>query len=386
MSGSSSLQLRRQLVEIMRLNDTERDAAIAGAFLRVPREAFLPGHALEDVYRDQAITTKKQSGVPVSSSSQPRMMATMLEQLELHEGLRVLEVGAGTGYNAALLQELVGESGSVTSLEIDPEVAAWAKGRLKDAGYDRIEVIETDGGAGWAQGAPYDRVELTVGAADISPAWVDQLAPGGILVVPLWVSTFQICVAFEKRDRSLVSRSAVACGFTRIRGRMAGTDQYRALQPNVMVATGGEQIDELLSELIAALPRRRTLEGRNWTGFVLFMALHEPSMLMMSSTDAQITGFSGGTFGLADESDRSLCLVSVPFEVEGTATLLSYGAIRASDRLASLLEHWRASGSPGIDAVEMEVWPREVANPPVATAMTHETANWRYVFRFRGSH
>ena len=349
----------------------------------MPREAFLPGHDLTDVYRDQAITTKEQAGVPVSSSSQPGMMVAMLKQLDLRPGLRVLEVGAGTGYNAALLQELVGESGRVTSLEIDPEVADWARTRLVDAGYDRVEVIETDGGAGWAQGAPYDRIELTVGTADVSPAWIDQLALGGLLVVPLWVSTFQISVAFEKRDGSLVSRSSIACGFMRIRGQMAGADQYRRLQSNVMIATGGDPNDDLLRKLIAEPPRSENLEGQGWPGFVLFMALHEPSLLMMASTDTENTGFSGGAFGLADETDGSLCLLSTPFEAEGTATLFSYGGDGARKRLMELFERWRASGSPGAGDVEIEVRPKEMATAHSTDAVMRETANWRYAFRYR---
>ena len=383
MSSSTSLELRRHLVDSLRLDDSQRDAAIAAAFLRVPREAFLPGHDLTDVYRDQAIMTKEQAGVPISSSSQPGMMVAMLKQLDLRPGLRILEIGAGTGYNAALLQEMVGESGRVTSLEIDPEVAGWAQTRLADAGYDQVEVIETDGGAGWAQAAPYDRIELTVGTADVSPAWVDQLASGGILVVPLWVSTFQICIAFEKRDSALISRSAIACGFMRIRGQMAGADQYRRLQPNVMIATGGDPNDDLLRKLIAESPRSESLESQGWSGFVLFMALHEPSLLMMASTDAQYAGFSGGAFGLADESDGSLCLLSTPFDAEGMATLFSYGGDRARERLLALLKRWQASGSPAVSDVEIEVRPKEMANPQSTDAVMRETANWRYAFRYR---
>ncbi|MGA7673404.1 MAG: rRNA adenine N-6-methyltransferase family protein [Nitrolancea sp.] len=384
MSGLTSSQLRRQLVDSLHLEVGVRDGPIAAAFLRVPREAFLPGHELADVYRDQAITTKQEAGVPVSSSSQPGMMAAMLKQLELRPGMRVLEIGAGTGYNAALLQELVGDSGEVTSLEIDPEVAGWAKTRLTEVGYDRVQVIEVDGGGGWVAGAPYDRIELTVGTADISSAWFDQLAPGGILVVPLWISTYQICIAFEKRDRSLVSQSAVACGFMRIRGQMAGADQYRVLLPNVMIATGSAAPgDDLLRDLIAQTPRTQTLEGRNWHGFVLFMALHEPSMLMLASTDAQVTGFSGGVFGVTDESDRSLCLFSSSIEGEGEAMLYSYGGERAHERLLTLVERWRASGEPDVGDVEIQSWLRAIVARHPADAVIRETDRWRYAFRFR---
>ena len=194
------------------------DDAVAHAFLSVPREMFVPGVDLEEVYQDRAITTKEQAGVPVSSSSQPAMMALMLQQLEVRPGMRVLEIGAGTGYNAALLQELTGETGQVTSIEIDPEVASWARRRLAAAGYTRVDVIQADGADGWTGNAPYDRIELTVGTADIAPAWVEQLVEGGVLVAPLWINTIQLSIAFVKRDGVLESRSASPCGFTRIQG------------------------------------------------------------------------------------------------------------------------------------------------------------------------
>ena len=92
----------------------------------VPRELFLPGVPLEAVYRDAAVVTKVENGVSVSSSSQPAIMALMLRQLDVRPGQRVLEIGAGTGYNAALLRELVGPAGAVDTVDIDPEVAGWA--------------------------------------------------------------------------------------------------------------------------------------------------------------------------------------------------------------------------------------------------------------------
>jgi protein-L-isoaspartate(D-aspartate) O-methyltransferase len=128
--------------------------AIAGAFLAVPRHLFLPGVPPERAYRDEAIATKIEGGLPVSSSSQPAIMAIMLEQLDVRPGMRVLEIGAGTGYNAALLQHLVGQRGRVVTIDIDPEVVGWARERLAAAGYPEVVVIEGDGADGWPAEAP----------------------------------------------------------------------------------------------------------------------------------------------------------------------------------------------------------------------------------------
>src|SRR5581483_5459570 len=112
-------------------------------------------------------------------------MAIMLEQLQLKPGLRVLEIGAGTGYNAALMAHIVGETGQVITIDIDEDIVYNARLHLVTAGFERVQVICADGGAGYAHAAPYDRIILTVGASDITPAWRDQMKPNGRLLLPL---------------------------------------------------------------------------------------------------------------------------------------------------------------------------------------------------------
>jgi protein-L-isoaspartate(D-aspartate) O-methyltransferase len=126
------------------------------------------------------------------------MVAAMLEQLRPPEGGSVLEIGAGTGYNAALLSALVGASGRVVSIDIDPEVADEARSHLAEAGAANVEVICGDGAQGWAGRAPYDGIIVTAGASDLAPAWVSQLAPGGRLVMPLSIRGVQQCVALTR--------------------------------------------------------------------------------------------------------------------------------------------------------------------------------------------
>jgi protein-L-isoaspartate(D-aspartate) O-methyltransferase len=145
MSRAESAKLRRRLVADLERRELIRSERIREAFLAVPRELFVPDFAaqegLEAVYRDEAILTKEgEHGVPLSSSSQPAIMALMLEHLELEEGMRVLEIGAGTGYNAALLSLLVGKRGQVVSVDVDAQVAAGARRALRENGY-RVRVV-----------------------------------------------------------------------------------------------------------------------------------------------------------------------------------------------------------------------------------------------------
>src|SRR5262249_47679139 len=162
----------------------------------------------------------------------------------------VLEIGAGTGYNAALLSDLVGPAGQVTTIDIDAEIAAEAEAHLAAAGYTSVRVLAGDGCLGVPDGALYDRVILTVGASDICPAWLEQLADGGLLVLPLWLRAAEASVAFRKRDGRVLSESLTACGFMRLRGAQAATEKWVALPSGWHL--GGERAHEL-AEPIARL-------------------------------------------------------------------------------------------------------------------------------------
>ena len=152
-------------------------------------------------------------------------MAIMLELLDVAPGQRVLEIGAGTGYNAALLAHLVGQAGSVTSLDIDEEVAREASDHLAEVGAGDVEVHCTDGWLGEGRGAPFDRIIATVECWDISPHWVGQLKEGGVLVLPLALGPgLTMAVAFEKVGQVLTSTSMAYCGFMPLRGPHAAPE------------------------------------------------------------------------------------------------------------------------------------------------------------------
>lgn len=203
-------RLRRQLVETLRQAGALKTPALEQAFLRMPREPFVPcfyeqetaDHSMgwklvcaddldrEDyltaVYRNQSLVTKlDERHWPVSSSSQPAVMAKMLEALDVQPGQRVLEIGTGSGYNAALLATLTGEASPVVTIERDAELAATAGEALERVLGPGVAVIVGDGVAGWPSGAPYDRIIATASAPTLPMAWVEQLRPHGKLVMDL---------------------------------------------------------------------------------------------------------------------------------------------------------------------------------------------------------
>jgi protein-L-isoaspartate(D-aspartate) O-methyltransferase len=215
--------LRNRLADQLFADRPGSSKAVEDAFRAVSRHLFLPGVDIPNAYEDAAIVTVREvDGRPLSSSSQPLIMAIMLEQLGVGPGENVLEIGAGTGFNAALLAHMVGENGRVTTLDIDEEIVFSADEHLRSTGFGRVAVLTADGADGYPDRAPYDRIILTVGAADISPAWIDQLKEGGRLVLPLSLRGIQRSVAFERRGDHLESVSVVDCGFMPMRGALAG--------------------------------------------------------------------------------------------------------------------------------------------------------------------
>ncbi|WP_432937824.1 methyltransferase, FxLD system [Kribbella sp. CA-253562] len=220
--------LRAGLVDVLRSQGALSSDRVAAAFRVVPRHVFVPDVPIEVAYADDVVLMKRDdAGVAISSVSQPAIVAVMLEQAGIEPGHRVLEIGSG-GYNAALLSELAGEDGEVTTIDIDPEVTERASATLRAAGYKAVRVVQTDGVEGWDAGAPYDRIVVTVTAGEIAPAWMDQLAPGGRIVVPLRIRGQTRSLALDlQSDGSLRSRSSVNCGFVSMQG--AGADPGRVV-------------------------------------------------------------------------------------------------------------------------------------------------------------
>jgi protein-L-isoaspartate(D-aspartate) O-methyltransferase len=231
-----SIQMRRRMVAHLRRSGYVHERRVMEAFLTVPREVFLPEvlakAGLTAVYRDEAIVTRRDesSQAPLSSSSQPAIMALMLEMLDVHPGHRVVEIGAGTGYNAALLAVLTGASGVVISVEIDGTTAAEAAGALRSI-ESRARVLVADG----IRGLPglardrrhrADRWIVTASTTAVPRAWYDQLAHGGRLVVPLRLTDepdqLHAVSAFVKVDDGFDSVAVTPGGFMPLR-RTDGT-------------------------------------------------------------------------------------------------------------------------------------------------------------------
>lgn len=351
-------RLRQALVDGLCRSRAVRSSAVETAFRTVPRHRFLPHMPPEDAYRDDAIVTHwDPSGLPSSSSSQPGMMAIMLEQLDLRPGQRVLEVGAGTGYNAAVMREIVGSGGRVVTMDIQPEVARDALKHLTATGYHDVTVLAADGGYGHPPEAPYDRIIVTASASDIPPHWREQLAEGGVLVVPLRLHTQCLSTAFVREGAVLRSRRIECCGFMHLRGAFGASDPVAAMGDGLFLS--GPRASSvpvgLLTGLLAQTPRRVGgliipvnsfgLGG----GLGVYLALEEPGVVDIFTSRPERWGFHAMS-GLLDPEEPSLCLVR-------RDAVVVYGGDGAANRLRVLAAEWVDRGRPGLDRLRIEVYP-----------------------------
>ncbi|MFI5497128.1 methyltransferase, FxLD system [Actinoplanes sp. NPDC051859] len=178
--------LRADMTQRLVDDQVIRTPAVRDAFAAVPRHLFLPHVPAENAYSDAPVYTKTAGdGARISAASQPRIVAMMLEQLDPRPGHRILEAGAGTGYNAALLGHLAGPDGHVTTVDVDADLVDGARDHLQIARITNVDVVLADGAEGHPEGAPFDRIVAIVGAFEVPTPWLNQLADDGRLVVPL---------------------------------------------------------------------------------------------------------------------------------------------------------------------------------------------------------
>jgi protein-L-isoaspartate(D-aspartate) O-methyltransferase len=282
-------------VDELKASGAIESAAVERAFRAVERHRLLetfyyrdaesrrmiehdPGHPRRDhlalIYADTALATRHIGGMPASSTSQASLVARMLELLDLREGMKVLEVGAGTGYNAALLAEIVGDQRLVITMDVLEDVVDQTRRLLASAGYPQIQVLLRDGFVGAAEQAPFDRIVATVGCSDLSPHWAEQLADDGTMLVPLAQASGDPLVLIRKDGGTLRGRMVERTGFIPVRGPLHIEDLWAL---GVRVTDPAEAIHEPDPgpRFSARQPDEPMGITDDETDFLFFLGLHD---------------------------------------------------------------------------------------------------------------
>jgi len=226
---SSYSSKREQLIENLRKEGIIRSEKVEKAFRRVPRELFVPEEYREYAYFDEPLPIGY--GQTISA---PHMVAIMTEELSFEIGWRVLEVGTGSGYQSAIIAEIVAPSeeprerwGHVFTVERIKPLAEKARENLKRAGYgERVTVLVGDGSLGYPEASPYDGIIVTAAAPRIPEALIEQLKPGGRLVIPVGDRYFQRLHVVSKKADKLEVKIKDPCVFVPLIGREGFEDDY----------------------------------------------------------------------------------------------------------------------------------------------------------------
>ncbi len=203
-------RLREQMVREQLKGRDIGDPRVLTAMLRVPRHEFVPKSIIESAYDDSALPLKMGQTI-----SQPYIVAYMTQALELSGTERVLEIGTGSGYQSAILAEIVPE---VYTIEILPELGEYAKTVLAKLGYENIHFRIGDGFMGWPEYAPYDRIIVTAAPENVPEPLIDQLKEGGRMVIPVGRGE-QDLIVLTKEKSGVTRRSTIPVRFVPMTGK-----------------------------------------------------------------------------------------------------------------------------------------------------------------------
>lgn len=346
-----------------------RSKSTIDAFRTTDRNQFLPGVDLEAAYKEDAFPIKHDgNGEMISCISAPSIVATQLEQLGAEPGDRILEAGAATGYNAALMGKVVSPGGQVWTLDVDQDLVAGASKNLAEAGVDNATAVLADGAAGLPEHAPYDRIIFTVGAGDVPVKILDQLAPGGRLVLPMRIrGSISRSFAFERDGQTWKTVSCEMATFIPLRKGVC--DDVYTLVPmagegNVRLETFSEQdvdrdalpfvLDQQQTKFYTGVKFR---QGSAWEWLYLYLACVLPNGL--SRLPGQRPGFTPhfGWGSMAALDGASLAYMTIREGEDEKGRYWEVGVIGhgeggtdLAERVVSEMRAWDASG--GNDAPE----------------------------------
>lgn len=400
MAGNEDWTLRNRTdayVELLKLGGAIRTLAVEDAFRKVPRHRFVDrffvpnkefssqsgyreilsdpatptAEHLDLIYSREALITRLDpNGMPCSSTSMPGLVADMLESLRLEPGHKVLEIGAGTGYNAALIAEIVGDHSNVVTVDIQEDVVEQTGRLLRDAGYPEIKVIARDGYFGVSDEAPFDRIVATVGLFDVSQHWVEQLAAKGEMLLPLYQGGACPLVRVVKQDDRLIGRVVGGSGFMPIQGEMVPEESARFRVPRSLLK-GELPAQDGPDSSVQKRPGWNLSKGMGarWdVWFFMTASDQRVSLLAVPGGDDGST-WTDWTFGISEGSARVIV---------GTDELVLVGSAEPLlERLEHLYDTWDSAGRPTASDYDIEFITKGKFSPEPGALAIERKYNWQ---------
>lgn len=291
-----------------------------------------------------------------STISQPAFVLRMLDLLQLKSGQNVFELGAGSGWNAALMGRLVGSEGRVDSLEIIPEVATMAAETIKTLAIENVNVVADDGGEGYAAGAPYDRAIFTAGSYDLPRAFYTQIKEGGLLLIVIKSEGGgDNLFLLRKTGDHFESLESMPCGFVQLRGKY----QLDNLEPTTLEAL--PEWTALRHREIARTPfwwGGKGSDGFVWRtlGIRSFLGIAEPAFRGFKTEKSAERSQEEQYFGLWEKEKGALVLAK-------DDELIAYGNLSAKKGLLQRVRQWVDLGMPSAASFALRVYPSDAAIP-----------------------
>ncbi|MEK7474418.1 MAG: methyltransferase domain-containing protein [Candidatus Coatesbacteria bacterium] len=305
----------------------------AGGMVTVNREHPSPEH-LKAIYCNVGRPIKLE---PHSAASEPWLVANMLGHLGIERGMRVLEIGTGSGFNAGLMTVGTGDPTLVHSVDIQPDLVEAAARHLRDAGIEGVNLRACDGGLGWPEAAPFDRIMLTVGSSDITPAWLGQLAENGVLLMPFKTRGMgDPLLRLRKAGGRCTGGFVGYSGFNALQGAFLEESQFK---PGI---TEDDQVTRLLAEPPV---RRMDLDGFSEIDFLLFCRS------LGLDLEAAWVRRADGAFHLILDRKGDQALV-MKWGEQGT---WFKGNANAGTSLLSTFGEWESLGRPALTRYRAEV-------------------------------
>jgi protein-L-isoaspartate(D-aspartate) O-methyltransferase len=365
---------QQQLLEQARYvyHETPISEATKKAYLATPRHLFVKRYRewgtrewhkvneenleehLATLYTDKPLILFGEDDDDIPSTiSQPSFVLRMLDMLQIKPGHTIFELGAGSGWNAALMGQLVGSAGHIYSLEIFPEVAQVAVETIKRLEINNVSVINADGGEGYRANAPYDRAIFTAGAYDLPCHFYDQIREEGLLLIVIKnQGGGDNLFLLQKTADHFESLDSMQCGFVQLRGKY----QIGGLEP--ISIENLPEWTELQQEEVSRMPFWWGGKGKNlflWrtSGIRSFLSICDPTFRPFKTEKTSGQSREDHYFGLWKQENRSLVLAH-------DDQLVSYGNSVAQEQLLQKVREWVNLGMPSAASFALQVYPIDV--------------------------